>query len=182
MIIKKLAFLFLLMITESSLQAIATENMPVLEKDEGLAIIAIYSKGYAEKIKLDGPGLGNDQHYGPIANAQYIDIQKLKAGKYTWDKVVEKLGDTLRKTSDLSDLNLSFEIVPGKLNYIGLLMYESNGSKYSAKILNRTSIILSIIKQDFPNYLESYNVVNGIYPDDQYIPYFLNDFKKYEEK
>ena len=90
----------------------------------------------------------------------------------------EKVGESLRRTSDLSDLNLGFEIIPGKLNYIGLLMFESNGSTYSAKILNRTSIILSIMKQDFSPYLNNYSVVNGIYPDDQYVEYFLNNSQK----
>lgn len=175
---KKFTLPFLLLLATLPLLLNATEQLPHLEKDEGLAIIAIYSKGYAEKIKLDGPGFGNDQSYGPLVNAQHFEVQKLKAGKYTWDKVFEKVGESLRRTSDLSDLNLGFEIIPGKLNYIGLLMFESNGSTYSAKILNRTSIILSIMKQDFSPYLNNYSVVNGIYPDDQYVEYFLNNSQK----
>ncbi|MCW8865213.1 MAG: hypothetical protein OQK09_07345 [Colwellia sp.] len=175
---KKFALPFLLFLAALPLTSNAAKQLPQLEKDEGLAIIAIYSKGYAEKIKLDGPGFGNDQSYGPLLNAQHFEVQKLKAGKYKWEKVIEKVGESLRRTSDLSNLNLGFEIVPGKLNYIGLLMFESNGSTYSAKVLNRTSIILSIMKQDFPHYLKNYSVVNGIYPDDQYIEYFLNNSQK----
>jgi len=175
---KKFTLPFLLFIATLSLALDAAEQLPQLGQDEGLAIVAIYSQGYAEKIKLNGPGFGNNQSYGPLIDAQHFDVQKLKAGKYTWDKVVEKVGESLRRTSDLSELNLSFEIIPGKLNYIGLLMFESNGSTYSAKVLNRTSIILSIMKQDFPQYIDNYPVVNGIYPDDQYVEYFLNNYQK----
>jgi hypothetical protein len=78
-------------------------------------------------------------------------------------------------------MNLSFDIEAGKLNYTGLLMYESDNNRYSAKILNRTSIILAITKQDFPQYLKQFEVVNGIYPNDKYIEFFLNKSKPVAE-
>ena len=154
-----------------------SHSTETLDDDEGLAIVAIYSKGYAEKIKLDGPGFGNDHNFGPLLNSQYFEVQKLKEGVYSWDEVILKAGENLKSTSDLSHLNLEFTITPGKLNYIGLFMYESNGSTYSAKIVNRTSIVLSILKQDFPQYIDMYPLANGIYPDDQYIEFFLNGSK-----
>jgi len=157
-------------------QASTDISMPLAE-DEGWAIIAIYSKGYAEKIELSGSGFGNNHTFGPLDYSQEFQIVKLKAGKYSWERVIKKVGENGRQKSDFSHLDLNFEITAGNLNYVGLFMYESNGSTFSAKILNRTSIILSILKQDFPQYLKKYDVVNGIYPSDRYIDFFLNNSK-----
>ncbi len=178
-----------------SLQSVANDNKIELAEDEGLAIVAIYSKGYAEKIVLNGNGLGNNHEFGPLDYSQHFSVYKLKAGKYSWDKVVkniaqykkseeysseqalQKSGRNIYQTSDLEQFNLSFEISPGKLNYTGLLMFETTGSYFSAKILNRTSIILAMLKQDFPQYLKNYEIVNAIYPNDPYIPFYLNGEK-----
>lgn len=172
----KYSLLFLLLST-CSLKLFAETSISSLADNEGWAIIAIYSKGYAEKIELEGSGLGNNHTFGPLNYSQEFQLIKLKEGKYNWDRVVEKIGENGRLKSNFSHLDLSFNITAGKLNYVGLFMFESNGSTFSAKILNRTSIILSILKQDYPQYLEKYPVTNGIYPNDPYIDFFLNNAK-----
>lgn len=157
----------------------AEENndIPILAQDEGFAIIAIYSKGYAEQIILEGEGFGNTHTFGPLNYQQHIQIVKLKAGTYKWRKVRKKVGESSTSTSLFKELDLNFEVKAGKLNYTGLLMYETNNTTFSAKILNRTSIILAITNQDFPQYLKQFSVVNGIYPNDKYIEFFLNKSK-----
>lgn len=171
----KIIILILLFIYSTLSVAQENKEMLTLAEDEGFAIIAIYSKGYAEKIVLEGAGFGNTQVFGPLDYEQHFSVVKLKAGRYNWAKVRRKIGQSLSQTSRFDDLELSFNVEAGKLNYTGLLMYETNNSTFSAKILNRTSIILSITKQDFPQYLKQFTVVNGIYPNDQYIGFFLNN-------
>ena len=152
-------------------------DIPTLEADEGFAIIAIYSKGYAEQIILEGAGLGNTHTFGPLDYEQHFSVVKLKAGTYKWRKVRRKIGEFSSSTAFFKDLDLDFEIKAGKLNYTGLLMYESDNTTFSAKILNRTSIILAITKQDFPQYLKKFDVANAIYPNDKYIEFFFNSIK-----
>jgi len=174
--LKKLTFLlFALFALLSHHTTLADNNVRALEEDEGYAIIAIYSSGYAEKIQLDGEGFGNSHDFGPLVNSQYLKPYPLKAGTYKWDRVIEKFGQGGRIEFDFDKLDLTFTIEPGKVNYVGLLMFESNGSTFKARILNRTSIILTIFKQDFPEFLKQYDVVNGIYPSDPYIPHFLSE-------
>ena len=161
----------------------AQENPPIeaLGQNEGYAIIAIYSKGYAEKIVLEGAGFGNTHTFGPLDYEQHFSVVKLKAGTYHWEKVHRKIGQSLTQTTRFDELDLSFNVEAGKLNYTGLLMFETDNNQSSAKILNRTSIILSITKQDFPQYLKQFSVVNGIYPNDQYIGFFLNKSKPVQQ-
>lgn len=176
MILKLSIFLSLLLY---SLYGYAQEKsaIPTLDDDEGFAIIAIYSKGKAGQVILEGSGFGNVHSFGPLNYSQHFSVIKLKAGTYNWSKVSSKVDNSLKQYSKLEHLNLNFEVKAGKLNYTGLLMYETNNSSFSAKILNRTSILLAITKQDFPEYIEKFEVVNGLYPNDQYIDFFLNQSK-----
>ena len=84
-----------------------------------------------------------------------------------------KKGNLLKIYYDLSDDNLTFSVKPGVLNYTGLLMIEKLGRQLQVRQLNRASIILKILEQDHPGYIGKFDVVNGIYPNDHYIDFYL---------
>ncbi|CAH9059458.1 hypothetical protein PSECIP111951_02075 [Pseudoalteromonas holothuriae] len=175
--LKYIKYISLIFISIYTFCAHSNEKITPLGDNEGYALVAIYSQGYAEKIKLDGEGFGNNHDFGPLNDTQYLKVYPLKAGEYNWSQVVDRIGENTRVTYDFDDLDLKFTIQPGKVNYIGLLMFKTTGSKFSAEILNRTSMILTIFKQQHSELFNQYQVVNGIYPNDPYISFFLNGNK-----
>lgn len=177
------AVLVLLLAVFSTPLIANTSTVEPLEPDEGYAIIALYSKGYTESVVLKGSGLTNKYTFGPLNNSQHFDVLKLPAGTYTWDRVFERTGslskgNLLESYMDLESLDLTFTVQPGKLNYTGLLMIERLGSRATIKVLNRTSIILKILEQDFTQFADKYDMANGLYPDDHYIDFYLKHAEK----
>ena len=156
----------------------AFSEIEPLGPDEGYVAIALYSKGYSESIVLKGNSFGNKHTFGPLNYSQHIEVIKMPAGTYSWTEVYErtgslKNGNLLKVYYDLSDDNLTFSVKPGVLNYTGLLMIEKLGSRLQVRQLNRASIILKILEQDHPGYIGKFDVVNGIYPNDHYIDFYL---------
>jgi len=156
----------------------AFSEIEPLGADEGYVAIALYSKGYSESIVLKGNSFGNKHTFGPLNYSQHIEVIKMPAGTYSWTEVYErtgslKNGNLLKVYYDLSDDNLTFSVKPGVLNYTGLLMIEKLGSRLQVRQLNRASIILKILEQDHPGYIGKFDVVNGIYPNDHYIDFYL---------
>jgi hypothetical protein len=154
-----------------------------LEPDEGYVVIALYSKGYSESIVLEGTGLMDKYNFGPLNYSQHIEVMKMPAGNYSWNEVYERSGslqqnNLLKVYYDLSDNNLNFTVKPGVLNYTGLLMIERLGRQLQVRQLNRASIILKILEQDHPGYIENFEVVNGLYPNDHYIDFYLTHSSK----
>ncbi len=181
----KALFIFILLVFSNSLLA-EQKTIEPLDADEGYAIIALYSKGYTESVALKGSGLTNKYTFGPLNHSQHIEVIKMPAGRYTWDRVSERTGslaqgNLLESYMDIADLDLSFTIEPGKLNYTGLFMLERLGSVATIRVLNRTSIILKILEQDFPQYAEKFDIVNALYPNDHYIDFYLNHTQKVGE-
>lgn len=161
----------------------ANTEVPPLADDEGYAVIAIYSKGYSETILLEGSGLMNSHKFGPLNYEQQFEVMKLPAGTYTWSEIYERTGSVakgniLKVYYDIADQDLTFTVQAGKLNYVGLLMIEKRGNSMRTRLLNRTSIILKILEQDHAQYLEHYELVNGIYPNDHYIGFYQDHAKK----
>ena len=169
---------FFVLIFSSHLFCIVSHAaLPPLDEGEGYVIIAAYADGYAESIVLEGEGIFNTYTFGPLNNAQLIEIKKLPAGRYQWTEISEEngslaKGNKLKIEYNVSDDNLSFTVKPGVINYTGLLMIEKLGSRMRVRQLNRTSIILKILEQDHGEDIQGMTIVNGLYPNDHYIEFY----------
>jgi hypothetical protein len=140
-----------------------------LDKDEGLAIIAAYSYGYAEKINLKSDEWGGDNiSIGPLDNSQSYKVVKLKQGRYYWGKVTEKVGYGSYQYYDFSDKNLSFDVVPGKLNLTGVLIFERIGERASADIPDRSAIVMKMLEVSYPLLVDKYELHNALAPADPF--------------
>jgi hypothetical protein len=144
-----------------------------LDKDEGLAIIAAYAYGYAEKINLKSNEWGGDNiSIGPLDNSQSYKVVKLKKGRYYWGKVTEKVGYGSYKYYDFSDKNLSFDVEPGKLNLTGVLIFERKGERASADISDRSAIVMKMLEDSYPLLVDKYELHNALAPADPFPAFY----------
>lgn len=150
-------------------------EMETMEEDEGLAIIAFYAIGLAQEIRINRRGsiLGNVQ-FGPVTDGEYFRIMKLKAGTYFWDRISR---DTIIGTfyHDYSKRGFEFHVEPGKLNYTGVFVYDSDGQRARGSHNDRTAIVITMLEQRYPELLDRFELVNGLVPDDPFIDYYLEE-------
>ena len=71
---------------------------------------------------------------------------------------------------------MTFEVEAGKLNYAGVFIYEMSGFNWASGTLNdRLTVVLTVMEQRFPELLEQYEVANGLFPDDRFVQFYLQE-------
>jgi len=143
--------------------------------DEGLAIIAFYAFGYAEKVRINRLGAATGTiEFGPVTNGEYFKILKVKAGDYRWEKITQKYWNT-QFYFTLKHRDLSFSIAPGKLNYTGAFVFDASGQYARISLNDRTAIVLTMLEQRYPDLLERFEITNSLVPEDRFIDFYLNE-------
>lgn len=171
---------------ESGLQAVRddVENRLGLftpDEDEGLAILAFKSLGYAERIRINRRGsiIGRVE-FGPVSNSTHFEVIRLKAGEYNWDEVSRRMGDT-RYFHDYSDSDFTFSITAGKINYIGLFVYDVTGRMARGSLNDRPSVILPLLEEKYPELIGHFEITNGLVPEDRFIDFYLAQRERHAE-
>ncbi|MDX1507374.1 MAG: hypothetical protein R3358_03770 [Woeseiaceae bacterium] len=171
---------------ESGLDAIRDDvdnrlGLFVPDADEGLAIIAFKTTGYAERIRINRRGsLTGRVEFGPVSKSLHLDVLRLKAGEYNWDEVSRRVGDT-RYFHNYGDSDFTFTITPGKINYVGLFVYDVTGRMARGSLNDRPSVILPLLEEKFPELIGYFDIVNGLVPDDRYIDFYYAQRARHAE-
>ena len=154
-------------------QRIDLEN---LGTGEGLVIIAYDATQPMTYVRLNRRDtLGGNIEFAPLREGQYYRVVRAKAGNYTWDLASRDMGN-FRRNYRLSRFDFGFIVEPGKINYGGtfLLDIDSNGY-WSATLNDRITIALAMLEARYPELLNRYDIVNGVYPDDRFTEYYLRE-------
>lgn len=153
-----------------------------LEKNEGLAIISVYSDGYTYKLDLvHGSGFNKALIIGPISNHQYFKVVKLKQGDYYWNRINNPPSENGFTFFDLKENNYRFHVSAGKLNFGGMLMIEFKGTRLSSDFYDRSTIAIKMVEQQYPYLVNRYPIVDGFNPDDDFISFYLSEKKKFQQ-
>ena len=153
-------------------------DLEKLADDEGLVIIAFYSFGTASSISINRLGaMTGGIDFGPVNNEEYFRVLRVKAGEYRWERIRQELwtGDYFY---DLGRRNLTFTVEAGKLNYTGVFIFRPSGNFARSSLNDRTSIVLLILKQRFPDLLERFELANGLIPDDRFMDFYLAEERR----
>ncbi len=150
-------------------------DIRTMDDDEGLAIIAFYTFGRVSEIKIDRVGaLGGGHEFGPLLEGQHFEVVKLKAGTYEWDRITRQVF-FYEQYMDYSDRDLQFTVSPGVLNYTGVFIFKIDGSLASGTLNDRTSIVLHVLEQNYPGLIETFDIVNGLVPEDRFIEFYFSE-------
>ncbi|MEM1262359.1 MAG: hypothetical protein AAGH76_08175 [Pseudomonadota bacterium] len=172
---------------ETALEALQDRiDIETVGPNEGLVVLAMYIDGRVMRLTLDKRGsMTGARAFKNVKVGQFFRIIKLPAGEYQWTTVrtSEELtrsyfADRTLYYYDFRDRDLSFKVEPGKLNFTGVLMY--SGSGY-ADIKDRTSIVMRLVENRYPEFLERYPAVNGLVPGDKYLDFFLSEKRSWQE-
>ncbi len=150
-------------------------SFETMADDEGLAIIAFYAFGYAEKVRINRLGAATGTiEFGPVSNGEYFKVLKVKAGDYRWEKITQKFWN-MRFYFTLKHRDLSFSVAPGKLNYTGALVFDASGRYARISLNDRTAIVLTMLEQRYPDLLDRFEITNSLVPEDRFIDFYLNE-------
>lgn len=147
-----------------------------LGPDEGLVVILFYARGYAQNININRLGaIGGSIHFGPVSKGDYFRVLKVKAGSYRWHSIWNKtwLG---RYTAYLKHGKYDFEVEAGKLNLTGAFVYTADFSRrYSINVLDRTSVVLSLLEDRYAELLTEIEIADGLHSDTRFVEFYLRE-------
>lgn len=151
-------------------------DIETLAPDEGLVVISFYAYGTAQNITINRLGaIGGNIKFGPITDNEYFRVLKVKAGEYQWSQIWN-LVLWWRTSLYLKRGNFNFTVKAGKLNYTGLFIYRSSAyTGQYANIHDRLSVVLTLLEQRYPELLDTYELTNGLYPDDRFIEFYMQE-------
>ncbi|MEM8984722.1 MAG: hypothetical protein AAGC71_17060 [Pseudomonadota bacterium] len=151
--------------------------------DEGLAVMAMYIDGPIMRLTLDRRGsMGGGRLWKDLPQGQYFRVIKLPAGDYQWTTVRSMRvftrnlwADSQVYYFDLREDDLAFRIEPGKLNFTGVFLFSGSAVRASAELKDRSSIVMRLVENRYPDLLEKFPVFNGAVPDDGYLQFFIEE-------
>jgi hypothetical protein len=147
-----------------------------LGPNEGLVVILFYASGYAENVLINRLGaIGGSIGFGPVNDGMYFRVVKANAGNYRWRSIWNHtwLG---RVTAHLKHSNYDFRVEAGKLNYTGAFTYKSElYSRFSTNVIDRTSVVLSLLESRYPELLDRLEINNGINSDSRFIKFYMSE-------
>ena len=147
-----------------------------LAQNEGLAIIAFHSYGYVDGVYINRrDAFGGGIQFGPVQEGDYFRVVKVKEGSYTWERLWRNLFFG-RSTFRIKKRDLTFTVEPGKLNYTGMFIYRPTGFSYAIMdIRDRTSAVLSMLEEQYPELLSEFELVNGLDHNEEFIDFYLRE-------
>ncbi|MEO1035098.1 MAG: hypothetical protein AAFX44_05995 [Pseudomonadota bacterium] len=156
---------------------------------EGLAVIAMYIEGPVMRLTLDKRGsMTGARAFNELPEGQFFRVIKLPAGEYQWTTVRSRRvftysywADSTVYYFDFRDADMAFRVEPGKLNFTGVFMYTGSGQRARADLKDRSSIVMRIIENRYPELLERYPVFNGAVPEDTYLQFFVDERRQEQE-
>ena len=145
-------------------------------ENEGLVAILFYAEGAAQQVDIDRlGGIGGGIQFGPVSNRDYFRILKVKAGRYRWHSVRNQYG-WLTSTAHMRGFKHDFTVEAGKLNYVGVLTYTGNlYDSFRTDLVDRTSVILSLIDNHYPGLLQTIELNNGLDGDNRFIEFYKRE-------
>ena len=144
--------------------------------NEGLVVILFYASGYAQNVHINRLGaIGGDIHFGPVENRDYFRVLKVKAGEYRWHSIWNKHWRG-RTTLYVKHSNLDFTVEAGKLNYTGVFMFSNKvWRRWQAGMRDRTSVVVSLLEDRYPELLETMELSNGVNSDNRFIEFYFRE-------
>ncbi|WP_124916932.1 hypothetical protein [Alteromonas flava] len=159
-----------------------------LDSSEGLAIISAYSYGVAPKITIVGDGLLNSFKIGPLAFAEHFEIRKLQQGTYRWDRVelgfngfalqdsnINISGSTSYSFFDFTENEFEFSVMPQKLNFTGVFIFETKGKGARGDLYDRSAILVQMLETRYPYLMERYEWHNSLAPQDPFLQFYAQE-------
>lgn len=153
-----------------------------LAPDEGLVIISYNATEPMTNVRINRlNSIGDSIEFKPLRAGQYFRVAKAKTGTYAWENASSDYGDGYYGFP-LGHLDLEFVVKPGSINYVGTFLLESNASKrYSASLNDRLVIALYMLEDRYPELMGRYEIANGLYPDDRFTEFYLQEKALYQE-
>lgn len=126
-----------------------------LGPNEGYALLIINGAN-GDRLELDGEGLFSGTNVRPDKSDGYLEIIKLKAGRYHWKKMW--VGESVYGSTfyTLDDSNLDFTVKPGVISYPGHLDIRWRSGGASFRMLDRLSVALRELQQQTDPVLARY--------------------------
>ncbi len=153
-----------------------------LAPDEGLVIISYNATEPMTNVRINRlNSIGDSIEFKPLRAGQYYRVTRAKAGSYVWDNASENFGDGYYGFR-LDQFDLEFVVQPGTINYVGTFLLESSASKrFSASLNDRLVIALHMLEDRYPELMGRYEITNGLYPDDRFTEFYLQEKASYQE-
>ncbi len=147
-------------------------------RNEGLVAILFYAEGYAQDVRIDKVGtIAGGIRFGPVEDGAYFRVVKASAGTYRWHSIVNRYWNR-RLTAYLKNSSYDFRVEPGKLNYTGALIYKSEPrNRFSTNVIDRTSVVLSLLESRYPELLDTAQIVNGLNSDNRFIDFYMTEWR-----
>lgn len=176
-----LFFLLLFSGCISKVTSITQDKVKILTPDKGYLLLGIETNLDLKSIRILG------QEYIELSpkdlkeGSNYF-LLDLEAGRYTIDQV--KLNNYWRrKLTD--DEYWQFEVIPGKINYVGHLEINTWGHWSpitSTELVNRSSEALELLEEKFPNILTNRSLIYGGPGEDVFFDFVAEQFQVEESK
>ena len=153
-----------------------------LAPDEGLVIISYNATEPMTNVRINRlNSIGESIEFKPLRAGQYYRVVKAKAGSYVWENASADVGDGYYGFP-LEKFDLAFVVKPGVINYVGTFLLESSASKrFSASLNDRLVIALYMLEDRYPELMGRYEIANGLYPDDRFTDFYLQEKASYQE-
>ena len=153
-----------------------------LAPDEGLVIISYNATEPMTNVRINRlNSIGDSLEFKPLRAGQYYRVAKARAGTYAWENASSDYGDGYYGFP-LDHLDLEFVVKPGSINYVGTFLLESSAAKrYSASLNDRLVIALYMLEDRYPELMGRYEIANGLYPDDRFTEFYLQERALYQE-
>lgn len=151
-------------------------NIESIGPNEGLVAILFYAEGEAQQVDIDRLGaIGGSIQFGPVTDRDYFRILKVKAGRYRWHSIRNRYG-RMTSTAHMRGFKYDFTVEAGKLNYVGVVTYTGNlYDVFKTNMVDRTSVILSLIDSRYPGMLQTIDLSNGLDGDNRFIEFYKRE-------
>jgi dipeptidyl aminopeptidase/acylaminoacyl peptidase len=148
-----------------SLDEIDPGELPVLDPDEGLVLVAVDSAQALYGLRLGREGrMLSSAFLKRLPQGRSHRLFKARAGEYQWMDVQPFLGWRFRLREDPE---FRFRVEPGTVNYPGDLRFQaSNLFRAQLRTANRASAALDWMRRSHPHLLDRHGFrYAGAYPD-----------------
>ncbi|MFT5164413.1 MAG: hypothetical protein ACI9FJ_003014 [Alteromonadaceae bacterium] len=170
-----LSFMLLLSGCSTTVTSLKQDKDKVLLQNQGFVLLGIQTNRSLKQVEISGPQ-NIDLGAKDIKDGTNYLLVDLEAGVYTIERV---LLDSYWRTSFDDEEPWTFEVVPGKISYVGHLEIVQRGNwrrRSSTELVNRSSEALEFLADNYPNILANRTVSYGGPGQDRFFNYLAETY------
>ncbi|WP_133500726.1 alpha/beta hydrolase family protein [Cognatilysobacter terrigena] len=144
---------------------------PKLKPDEGLLVLAVDSDIDLEAVRFEREkSMWNGGSFRNLKKGYTLRLFAVPAGRYAWKRVVGQSFGYFTISFDLSNQpDYAFEVKPGRVNYVGDLVFRSTGAfTAQLRLANRSLVAMDWLESTHPAIAADPSLAfayTGRYPD-----------------